>query len=281
VKRINRCVFPIAGLGTRFLPVTKSVAKEMLPVFSKPLIHYGVEEAVSAELEKITFVINEYKHSIRDYFSRDSYINTKLIGSNKATYLQGLNNLIKGCKFNYINQTNPLGLGHAVLLAKEVSAKEPFGVILPDDLCFNSDMSVISQMVKVYEKYPNHAIVAIEEVEQADVEKYGIVDIEEFNKEDDIFMVTGLVEKPSSSEAPSNLAVIGRYILIPEIFEILQNTSADRNNEIQLTDALNKLSKKQKVLAFKFKGKRFDCGSPLGLLAAANFFSKKTTDTIY
>lgn len=272
-KMIKKCLFPAAGYGTRFLPATKSVPKEMLPVLTKPLIQYGVEEAVSAGMSTMAMVISKYKKSIEDHFDRHTDIEDNISGSSKEELLSEVNSLINNCTFSYTRQLEMKGLGHAILTGQTLIGDEPFAVILADDLCDNDGESVLSQMTKVYEKYPDHCIVAVEEIPMSDTNKYGV--IAGSNIEDNIIKVDNMVEKPEPKDAPSNLAIIGRYILIPEIFDIIENTPAGKGGEIQITDALLTLAKQGKVLAYKFDGKRFDCGSIDGFVEATNHYYSK------
>ena len=272
-KMIKKCLFPAAGYGTRFLPATKSVPKEMLPVLTKPLIQYGVEEAVSAGMNTMAMVISKYKKSIEDHFDRHTDIEDNISGSSKEELLSEVNSLINNCTFSYTRQLEMKGLGHAILTGQTLIGDEPFAVILADDLCDNDGESVLSQMTKVYEKYPDHCIVAVEEIPMSDTNKYGV--IAGLNIEENIIKVDNMVEKPEPKDAPSNLAIIGRYILIPEIFDIIENTPAGKGGEIQITDALLTLAKQGKVLAYKFDGKRFDCGSIDGFVEATNHYYSK------
>ena len=272
-KMIKKCLFPAAGYGTRFLPATKSVPKEMLPVLTKPLIQYGVEEAVSAGMNTMAMVISKYKKSIEDHFDRHTDIEDNISGSSKEELLSEVNSLINNCTFSYTRQLEMKGLGHAILTGQTLIGDEPFAVILADDLCDNDGESVLSQMTKVYEKYPDHCIVAVEKIPMSDTNKYGV--IAGSNIEENIIKVDNMVEKPEPKDAPSNLAIIGRYILIPEIFDIIENTPAGKGGEIQITDALLTLAKQGKVLAYKFDGKRFDCGSIDGFVEATNHYYSK------
>ncbi len=272
MSHIKKCLFPVAGYGTRFLPITKSIPKEMLPILTKPIIQYGVEEAVSAGIENMLMVINKDKKAIKDYFLPQPRIESYLKARKHYSLLDEVNSIIKRCKFDYALQEQMLGLGHAIYSGRKLVGNEPFAVILPDDICVNEGDSVLSQMTKVYKNNPDCCIVAIEEVPSSEVSKYGIIDAEPIADSNNTFRVNSMVEKPSIEDAPSNLAIIGRYILTPEIFDILKVTEPDRNGEIQITDALMSLAKKGKVIAYKFEGTRFDCGSLEGYLDANNFF---------
>jgi len=271
---INKCLFPVAGYGTRFLPATKAIPKEMLPILTKPLIQYGVEEAMSAGMATMAMVTSKYKQAIKNHFEPHADIEASIKGTAKASLLDEVNHASEKCNFSYIEQDQMLGLGHAIYTGKPLIGDEPFAVILPDDLCANSGDSVLTQMTKLYEQHSDCCIVAIEEVPMADVDKYGVIDGELLEGSVNSYRVNNMVEKPSPIEAPTNLAIIGRYILTPEIFDILENTKPDQNGEIQITDALMTLAKQGKVIAYKFQGERFDCGSVKGFVVATNAFAK-------
>ncbi len=271
---INKCLFPVAGYGTRFLPATKAIPKEMLPILTKPLIQYGVEEAMSAGMTTMTMVTNKYKQAIKNHFEPHGDIEASIKDTAKESLLDEVNNASSKCEFAYIEQDQMLGLGHAIYTGKPLIGNEPFAVILPDDLCTNLGDSVLMQMTRLYEQHPDCCIVAIEEVPMAEVDKYGVIDGELLEGSNDAYRVKSMVEKPSPAEAPTNLAIIGRYILTPEIFDVLENTSPDKNGEIQITDALMTLAKEGKVIAYKFQGARYDCGSVKGFVVATNHFAK-------
>ena len=274
MSTINKCLFPVAGYGTRFLPATKAIPKEMLPILTKPLIQYGVEEAMSAGMATMAMVTSKYKQAIKNHFEPHADIEASIKGTAKASLLDEVNHASEKCNFSYIEQDQMLGLGHAIYTGKPLIGDEPFAVILPDDLCANSGDSVLTQMTKLYEQHSDCCIVAIEEVPMADVDKYGVIDGELLEGSVNSYRVNNMVEKPSPIEAPTNLAIIGRYILTPEIFDILENTKPDQNGEIQITDALMTLAKQGKVIAYKFQGERFDCGSVKGFVVATNAFAK-------
>ncbi|MBE9527041.1 MAG: UTP--glucose-1-phosphate uridylyltransferase GalU [Proteobacteria bacterium] len=270
---IRKCLFPAAGYGTRFLPATKSMPKEMLPVVNKPLIQYGVEEAISAGLINMAIVTGRGKRSMEDHFDVSYELEHQIHGTDKEDYLQEIRNIMDSSTFSYTRQVEMKGLGHAILTGETLIGDEPFAVILADDLCLvdNGDDTVLAQMVKLYRQF-RCSIVAVEEVPMDEVHKYGVIDGEMIR--DDIYQINTMVEKPATEDAPSNLAIIGRYILTPDIFEILRNTTPGVGGEIQITDALLKQAQDGCVLAYKFKGKRFDCGSIAGFIDATNYCYK-------
>ncbi len=272
---IKKCLFPAAGYGTRFLPATKAIPKEMLPVLNKPLLQYGVEEALSSGCDTMAIVTGRGKRAIEDHFDVSYELEHQIKGTNKEHYLTQIRNVITKCTFSYTRQVQMKGLGDAILTGQTLIGNESFAVILADDLCDNDGDTVLSQMVEIYNKYQDHCIVAIEEVPKQDTNKYGIISGDKI--EDNLFRVTNMIEKPNPQDAPSNLAIIGRYILIPEIFEILQDTKPGVGGEIQITDALLTLAKQGKVLAYKFNGLRFDCGSIDGFVKATNYFYDKVS----
>ena len=272
---IEKCLFPAAGYGTRFLPATKAVPKEMLPIITKPLLQYGVEEALSADITNMAIVTGRGKRSIEDHFDNSFEIEYQLAGSSKEHYLKGIKSIIETATFTYVRQQEMLGLGHAILTGEPLIGKESFAVILADDLCDDNTFGgVISQMIQIYNKH-KCSIIAIQEVLSSEVNKYGIIEGNLVEGSNDLYQVSSLIEKPNSENAPSNLAVIGRYILTPDIFDILKTIKPGKDNEIQITDALEIQAKQGKVIAYKFKGKRFDCGSINGFLEATNHFAKK------
>ena len=275
MNKINKCLFPVAGYGTRFLPATKAIPKEMLPILTKPLIQYGVEEAMSAGMTTMAMVTSKYKQAIKNHFEPHADIEASIKGTVKEGLLDEVNHASEQCDFTYIEQQEMLGLGHAIYTGKLLIGNEPFAVILPDDLCTNEGDSVLTQMIRLYEQYPDCCIVAIEEVLMTEVGKYGVIDGDLLEGSNDAYRVKSMVEKPSLAEAPTNLAIIGRYILTPEVFNVLENTSPDRNGEIQITDALMTLAKQGKVIAYKFQGTRYDCGSVKGFVVATNYFAKR------
>ena len=270
--KIRKCLFPAAGYGTRFLPATKAIPKEMLPVLTKPLLQYGVEEAISSGCETMAIVTGRGKRAIEDHFDISYELEHQIKGTSKEHYLTEIRDVITSCTFSYTRQIEMKGLGHAILCGETLIGDEPFAVILADDLCDNNGSSVLSQMTRLYEKY-ECSIVAVEEIPAEDSNKYGVIAGDFI--EEDIVRVTDMVEKPEPKDAPSNLAIIGRYILTPDIFEIIKNTKPGKGGEIQITDALLEQAKSGRVIAYKFKGKRFDCGSVDGFVQATNYFYEK------
>ncbi|MCE7762997.1 UTP--glucose-1-phosphate uridylyltransferase GalU [Pseudomonas sp. WOUb67] len=266
---IKKCLFPAAGYGTRFLPATKAMPKEMLPVVNKPLIQYGVEEALDAGLKEISIVTGRGKRALEDHFDISYELENQIKGTDKEKYLVGIRRLLDECSFSYTRQTEMKGLGHAILTGRPLIGDEPFAVVLADDLCVNLDGDgVLAQMVKLFKQY-RCSIVAIQEVDPQETNKYGVIAGEEIR--DGIFRVDSMVEKPKPEDAPSNLAIIGRYILTPDIFEKIEQTEPGKGGEIQITDALMKQAAEGNVIAYKFKGRRFDCGGAEGYIEATNF----------
>jgi UTP--glucose-1-phosphate uridylyltransferase len=246
----------------------------MLPILTKPLIQYGVEEAMSAGMTTMAMVTSKYKQAIKNHFKPHADIEASIKGTAKESLLDEVNHASQQCDFTYIEQQQMLGLGHAIYTGKPLIGNEPFAVILPDDLCTNDSDSVLTQMTELFNQHPDCCIVAIEEVPMTEVDKYGVIDGELLENSTNTYRVKSMVEKPSSEEAPTNLAIIGRYILTPEIFDVLENTNPDRNGEIQITDALMTLAMQGKVMAYKFQGTRYDCGSVKGFVVATNHFAQ-------
>jgi len=265
---IKKCLFPVAGYGTRFLPATKSMPKEMLPVVNKPLVQYGVEEALEAGLYEIGFVTGRGKRAINDHFDTNYELEKEIEGSGKEELLTGIREVINRGTFSTTRQREMRGLGHAILTGETLIGDEPFGVVLADDLCFGEEAGVLAQMVDLYKQF-RCTIVAIQEVPDDQIEKFGVIAGQPVR--DDLYRVDDMVEKPPREDAPSNLAIIGRYILTPDIFDILRNTSPGKNGEVQITDALLTQAKRGCVMAYKFKGRRFDCGSIDGFIEATNY----------
>lgn len=265
-NNIRKAVFPVAGLGTRFLPATKANPKEMMPVVDKPLIQYAVEEAVAAGITQMIFVTSSSKRAIEDHFDTNYELESQLERRGKTDLLDLVRGILPpGVSCVYIRQPEALGLGHAVLCAKHVVGDEPFAVLLADDLIDGDGNGSLAQMVAVHGDY-GCSVLGVEYVSPDETDKYGIVSVEAIS--DRLSQVSSIVEKPSPAEAPSNLAVVGRYILTPEIFETLEHTGRGAGGEIQLTDGIAQLMTDQQVMAYAFKGKRYDCGSKLGYLEA-------------
>ena len=266
MTKIRKAVFPVAGLGTRFLPATKASPKEMLPVVDKPLIQYAVEEAVEAGITELIFVTGRNKRSIPDHFDKAYELEAELEAKGKDKLLKLTRDIVPPhVSCIYLRQSEALGLGHAVLCAKPVVGDEPFAVILADDLIDNEQKGCIKQMVESYASHSS-SVLAVQRVEKDETDKYGIVSLE--NNTDNEGFISGIVEKPAPDVAPSTLAVVGRYILTPRIFHFLEKTQRGAGNEIQLTDAIAALLADEKVYAYPFDGIRYDCGSKLGYLQA-------------
>ena len=270
---IKKAVFPVAGLGTRFLPATKANPKEMMPVVDKPLIQYAAEEAIAAGVKELIFVTSSSKRAIEDHFDKNYELESELEKRNKKELLSIVRGVLPaGVSCVYIRQPEALGLGHAVLCAKDVVGDSPFAVILADDLIDDESDGCLAQMAAQYEKN-QCSILGIEKVSPDETEKYGIIETEGFD--DDVGKVNAIVEKPKPKDAPSNLGVVGRYILTPKIFELLEKTEKGAGGEIQLTDAIAALLKEETVMAYLFKGKRYDCGSKIGYLQATVEYALK------
>lgn len=264
--RIRKAVFPVAGLGTRFLPATKTVPKEMLPIIDKPLIQYAVDEAVEAGCDTLIFVTNRYKHAVADYFDKAYELEQKLERAGKLEQLELVRNVLPShVRAVFVTQAEALGLGHAVLCAKPIIGNEPFAVLLPDDLIWNRGPGALSQMADAAQA-SGASEIAVQNVPHDQTGSYGIVATEAFEGREG--RITAMVEKPNPEVAPSNLAVVGRYILSPRIFELLESTTPGAGGEIQLTDAIAALLAEQRVHAYRFRGTRFDCGTHLGLIEA-------------
>ena len=279
---INKCLFPAAGYGTRFLPATKAVPKEMLPILTKPLLQYGVEEALSADITNMAIITGRGKRSIEDHFDNAYELESQLSGTSKEYYLDEIKNIIEKATFTYVRQQQMLGLGHAILTGEPLIGNEPFAVILADDLFDCIGDGVISQLIEIYNKY-QCSVIAIEEIPLTQVESYGVIYGDLIDDLNDTYRVTNMFEKPKSHDlidfmkddnVTSFMGIVGRYILTPDIFEILNKIKSGKDGEIQITDALLSQTKQGKVIAYKFKGKRFDCGNVKGYLKATNHFAK-------
>ncbi|BBB23929.1 UTP--glucose-1-phosphate uridylyltransferase [Isorropodon fossajaponicum endosymbiont JTNG4] len=271
---IKKCLFPAAGFGTRFLPATKAVPKEMLPILTKPLLQYAVEEALDAGMSNMAIVTGKGKRAIEDHFDRALELEAQIQGTQKEVLLKEINAVCNKATFTYVRQKQMLGLGHAILTGEPLIGNEPFAVHLADDLCTSENDSVLTQMIQVYNKY-QCSIVAIEQVPIDQTHKYGVIAGNLVDNTNDTYRVTDMIEKPAPKDAPTNIVIIGRYILTPDIFNILKQTKPGKGGEIQITDALLTQAKQGRVIAYKFKGKRFDCGSIQGYVEATNYFAKQ------
>ena len=256
---INKCLFPAAGYGLRFLPATKAIPKEMLPILTKPLLQYGVEEALNAQINNIAIVTGRGKRSIEDHFDNSFELEFQLKSSSKEHYLKEVTDVIDKATFTYVRQREMLGLGHAILTGKALIGNESFAVILADDLCIDDDDNILTQMLSVYEEF-KCSVIAVQEVPLDQVHKYGVIKCNSIIDRDGIYQVT-------------DMAIIGRYILTPDIFKILQNTKPGKDGEIQLTDALLTQAKQGNVIALNYKGRRFDCGDIKGYIKAINYLA--------
>jgi UTP--glucose-1-phosphate uridylyltransferase len=278
--KIKKCLFPAAGYGTRFLPATKAMPKEMLPILNKPLIQYGVEEALAAGIRQIAFVTGRTKRAIEDHFDVNYEMEHEIEGTPVEASLQSIRRLINECTFSYTRQTKMKGLGHAVLTGETLIGNEPFGVILVDDLCITEDgEGILSRMSGVFEK-TGCSVVAVQKVKPKDLSKYGVIEFNppEAGSRAPFFRIKDLIEKPSEDEAPSDLAVIGRYILKPSIFNELIKARPGINGEIQLTDALRAEANKGELMAYRFTGRRFDCGTVEGFVEATEYYYRLGKD---
>lgn len=271
--KVTKAVFPVAGLGTRFLPATKANPKEMMPIVDKPLIQYAVEEAVAAGITELIFVTSSSKRAIEDHFDSNYELESSLLERGKFELLEMVRDILpEGVSCAYIRQQSPQGLGHAVLCAKKLVGNEPFAVLLADDLIDGGQIPCLGQMVQAYQETQSN-VIAVQKIPRLETKKYGVVDVPETDKK--LIAIRGIVEKPDPSEAPSHLGVVGRYILSPMIFSYLENVSRGSGGEIQLTDAIAGLLRHETVYAFQFNGKRYDCGNKLGYLEATIAYALK------
>ncbi|APM40633.1 UTP--glucose-1-phosphate uridylyltransferase GalU [Clostridium kluyveri] len=271
---IKKAVIPAAGLGTRFLPATKAQPKEMLPIVDKPTIQYVVEEAVNSGIEEILIILGKNKKSIEDHFDKSVELEDELKSSHKDGLLELIQNISNMVNIYYVRQKEPKGLGHAISLAKAFVGNEAFAVILGDDIV-DSEVPCLKQLINCYNKY-NTSIIGVQPVNKKDVSKYGIID--GIQIDDKVHKIKNMVEKPGKEEAPSNIAILGRYIITPEIFDILERTKPGKGNEIQLTDALKELLKQEAIYSYCFEGKRYDIGDKLGFIEANIEYALKRTD---
>lgn len=271
--KITKAIFPVAGLGTRFLPATKANPKEMMPIVDKPLIQYAVEEAIAAGITELIFVTSSSKRAIEDHFDSNFELEATLAQRGKEELLDIVRGILPdGVSCAYIRQKYPQGLGHAVLCARQLVVNEPFAVLLADDLIDGGAEPCLRQMVREFEATQS-TIVAVQKINPSETTKYGIVDVP--SETETLTAIRGIVEKPAPENAPSTLGVVGRYILTPRIFDLLANTHVGSGGEIQLTDAIAKLLREESVYAYRFKGKRYDCGSKLGYLEATIAYALK------
>lgn len=271
---VRKAVIPAAGLGTRLLPVTKAVPKELLPILDRPMLQYVIEEAVASAIQSIVVITSRGKAALEDYFDRDAELERTLSEAGKTALLAEVQRASQLANFCYVRQGEPKGLGHAVLTGKAAIGNEPFAVILPDDIIV-SDEPALGQLIDVFGKYGG-SVIAVEEVEPERVSAYGVVDVTHL--EDNVYRVHSVVEKPPVEEAPSNLAIVGRYVFTPELFSALERTPPGAGGEIQLTDGISLLMGEQPVYACQFKGTRYDGGNPLGLLRASLEFALARDD---
>ncbi len=276
--RVRKAVFPVAGLGTRLLPATKVLAKEMLPIIDKPLIQFAVDEAVEAGCDTLVFVTNRYKHAIADYFDRSYELEYTLAEAGKQQLLDVIHNILPAhVRCVFVTQREPLGLGHAVLCAQPAIGNEPFAVLLPDDLLLSRGQPVLAQMAAAAQRLEPAALVAVEQVPRDQVSRYGIVDIEA--TDDRAARMRRVVEKPAVEDAPSDLAIVGRYLFHPGIFDLLAKTRPGVGGEIQLTDAIATLMERLPVYAYRFEGHRHDCGNRAGVVQATLDLALQSEDT--
>ena len=270
-KSVKKAIIPAAGLGTRFLPATKAQAKEMLPIVDKPTLQYIIEEAIESGIEEILIVTGRNKKSIEDHFDRSVELELELEQKGKTAMLEMVQDISNMVNIHYIRQKEPKGLGHAIHCAKSFIGDEPFAVLLGDDIV-DASTPCLKQMIDAYDEYKT-TVLGVQEVARENVDKYGILDVKHI--EDRVYKVKDMVEKPSIEEAPSNIAILGRYIITPEIFNILENQTPGKGGEIQLTDALQTLATKEAIYAYNFEGRRYDVGDKLGFLEATVDFALK------
>jgi UTP--glucose-1-phosphate uridylyltransferase len=275
-SRVRKAIFPAGGLGTRFLPATKVIPKEMLALVDKPIIQYGVEEAIASGIEHIIIITGRGKGAIEDHFDNSFELDTMLERSGKHKLLAVSRGVSSLARISYVRQREPLGLGHAVLCAKELVGDEPFAVILPDDV-INAEVPCLKQIIGVFDE-KGGSVLATQTVEGPEISAYGVLAGSQDPGNPRIYNCTGMVEKPKFEDAPSKQAIIGRYVLTPRIFEVLEGTAPGAGGEIQLTDGLKELAKEEKVFGYNFEGKRFDAGDKLGMLEATVEFALQRSD---
>jgi UTP--glucose-1-phosphate uridylyltransferase len=277
MQKVRKAIIPAAGLGTRFLPATKAQPKEMLPIVDKPTIQYIIEEAVASGIEDIIIVTGRGKRAIEDHFDKSYELEETLAKKGKYDMLEEVQGISKLANIHYIRQKEPLGLGHAISCASRFIGDEPFAVLLGDDIVHSPGKPCLKQLVDVYDRY-NSSVIGVQEVPQKDVSKYGVISINQNGIEDGVYHINDLVEKPKLEEAPSNYAIMGRYVLRPEIFEILENQKPGAGGEIQLTDAIKTLNQLQMVVGYEFEGERHDVGDKFGFVKATVEFALERED---
>ncbi|MDX8289022.1 UTP--glucose-1-phosphate uridylyltransferase GalU [Metabacillus indicus] len=277
MQKVKKAIIPAAGLGTRFLPATKAQPKEMLPIVDKPTIQYIIEEAVASGIEDIIIVTGRGKRAIEDHFDKSYELEETLAKKGKLEQLEEVQGISKLANIHYIRQKEPLGLGHAIACANRFIGNEPFAVLLGDDIVNSPEKPCLKQLIEVYERY-NSSVIGVQQVPTQDVSKYGVISINSGEIEDKVFHIDNLVEKPKEEEAPSNYAIMGRYILRPEIFTILENLPPGAGGEIQLTDAIKKLNEMQMVVGCEFKGQRYDVGDKFGFIKATLDYALERED---
>ncbi|MFC7786755.1 UTP--glucose-1-phosphate uridylyltransferase GalU [Rossellomorea sp. GCM10028870] len=277
MQKVRKAIIPAAGLGTRFLPATKAQPKEMLPIVDKPTIQYIIEEAVASGIEDIIIVTGRGKRAIEDHFDKSYELEETLAKKGKYDQLEEVQGISKLANIHYIRQKEPLGLGHAISCASRFIGNEPFAVLLGDDIVHSPDSPCLKQLVDVYERY-NSSVIGVQQVPEQDVSKYGVISINQNGIEEGVYHINDLVEKPKKEEAPSNYAIMGRYILRPEIFSILENLTPGAGGEIQLTDAIKKLNELQMVVGYEFEGERYDVGDKFGFIKATVEFALERGD---
>jgi UTP--glucose-1-phosphate uridylyltransferase len=277
MQRVRKAIIPAAGLGTRFLPATKAQPKEMLPIVDKPTIQYIIEEAVASGIEDIIIVTGRGKRAIEDHFDKSYELEETLAKKEKYDMLEEVQGISKLANIHYIRQKEPLGLGHAISCASRFIGDEPFAVLLGDDIVHSPGKPCLKQLIDVYERY-NSSVIGVQEVPQQEVSKYGVISINNHEMDTGVFHINDLVEKPKVEDAPSNYAIMGRYVLRPEIFEILEKQTPGAGNEIQLTDAIKKLNELQMVVGYEFDGVRHDVGDKFGFIRATVEFALERDD---
>ncbi|MCA1060867.1 UTP--glucose-1-phosphate uridylyltransferase GalU [Rossellomorea aquimaris] len=277
MQKVRKAIIPAAGLGTRFLPATKAQPKEMLPIVDKPTIQYIIEEAVASGIEDIIIVTGRGKRAIEDHFDKSYELEETLAKKGKYEQLEEVQGISKLANIHYIRQKEPLGLGHAISCASRFIGGEPFAVLLGDDIVHSQNKPCLKQLIDIYERY-NSSVIGVQEVPQVDVSKYGVISINQNGIEDGVYHINDLVEKPRVEEAPSNYAIMGRYVLRPEIFNILENLTPGAGGEIQLTDAIKELNEMQMVVGFEFDGVRHDVGDKFGFIKATLDFALERED---